>query len=76
MTPAELHECLATLHWSRSRLAEALNHPTPRAVDRWLAGRYPVPETVATWLRNLTIAVNAAYDQNPAPQSPSHPPAH
>jgi hypothetical protein len=52
MRPEELRETLAALHWKPTALSRMLGC-VPRTVQRWLRGKYTVPNDVAVWLRRL-----------------------
>jgi hypothetical protein len=62
MTPARLAEILDLLRWSAYALA-AETRVNDRTVRRWLAGDYPIPETIEHWLERLA----AAHADLPAP---------
>lgn len=62
MTAADLRAAMDRLRWSIRTLAAALGVERT-TIQRWLEGRYPVPEDVAAWLRRR-LASEAA---DPAP---------
>jgi hypothetical protein len=61
MTPAELIEIMAILHWStRVLAAEARDPPLDQnTVYRWRTGVGQVPADLATWLRDLAAYVRS-----------------
>ena len=62
MTPDQLRDALALLHWSGRGLA-AILMCDERLVRRWGSGAQAVPAPVAAWLGRLA----AAHEANPAP---------
>jgi transcriptional regulator with XRE-family HTH domain len=52
MTPTELRECLAALHWTQRGLAAILGCDEG-LVRRWARGAAEIPSDVAQWLRGL-----------------------
>lgn len=60
MTVSELRECLITLHWSATDLAEEAG-VKDHVVRRWISGQDQIPETVAYGL--FTLA--AFHNQHP-----------
>lgn len=52
LTPAQLERELQRIAWGQARLAEKLG-VWPTEVRDWLAGKEPVPEVVASDIRNL-----------------------
>lgn len=50
MTPAEFRDALDTCGWSAQGVALMCGY-SRQAGDAWRAGRSPVPEPVAAWLR-------------------------
>lgn len=59
MTPAEMHETLARVGWSRREFARRIGL-SEGAVRQWVT----VPQDVATWLRRLAVIA----EQAPAPR--------
>ena len=55
MTPAQLKRELRRIAWGNARLAEKLG-VWPTEVRDWLLGKEPVPEVVASDIRNLPSA--------------------
>lgn len=62
MTPAEIREALAALHWTQRGFAAALG-VQERQVRRWASGEYLLPPAIAEWLRQAAAWHNA----NPPP---------
>lgn len=52
MTPTEMRECLAALHWSQRGLAACLECDEG-LVRRWARGTSEIPRLVAEWLQVL-----------------------
>ena len=59
MTPERLAECLSTIRWNPSTLAEAMDVPA-QAVADWLSGGEDIPRKVAAWLDQEAVAATAA----------------
>jgi len=55
VTPAQLKRELRRIAWGHARLAQKLG-VWPTEVREWLAGKEPVPEVVASDIRNLPSA--------------------
>ncbi len=68
MTPNELSETLAILHWSGRTLAGALGIDES-TVRRFRRGDRAIPDPIAAWLRALA----AAHRRLPPPAVPQHP---
>jgi DNA-binding transcriptional regulator YiaG len=64
MTPAEFTAALDRLGFNQSSLARQLK-VSDRMVRFWVAGAYPVPETVSLLLR-LMLATNTSAARLPA----------
>lgn len=62
MTPTNLREALAALHWSQRALAVILDC-NPTTVQRWARGQDDVPDVIADRLGKL--AAPAAGNQPP-----------
>ena len=65
MTPERLAECLSTIRWNPSTLAEAMDVPA-QAVADWLSGGEDIPRKVAAWLEALAFVHEAADETRPA----------
>lgn len=72
MTPERLAECLKTLRWSGSTLAEALDCDQT-IVDAWLDGKDEIPLKVHVWIHVLALTHSAAEAQKPAGLRRRHP---
>ena len=58
MIAGRLRECLRSLRWDASDLAQELGCSTTDAT-RWIEGRAPVPLAVAAWIEALATAHSA-----------------
>lgn len=63
MTPKRFRTCLDIIGWSILGMANRLGVSEQRA-RRWMAGDYPMPDSVAEWLEALA----AAHRNNPPPK--------
>jgi len=51
MTPTHFRECLTLLDWTQRGLARQLGY-AEGTVRQWARGALPIPDDVATWLRD------------------------
>jgi hypothetical protein len=67
MTPDELKQIMAELHWSDRALAKEASEPAlnQNTVYRWRIGVGRVPGDIAVWLRELA----AFHRANPSPRT-------
>lgn len=68
MATTEMAECLEALHWPQRTLATVLG-VDESTVRRWQRGDRPVPDAIASWLRQLA----AAHQRLPPPSAPDRP---
>lgn len=67
MTNDELADCLETVRWPASTLAEALGRNEDE-VFAWLSGAKPIPAKTAAWIKTLANAHFALEMDKPRPR--------
>lgn len=64
MTPERLDECLATLRWSASTLAQCFECDLS-LIEAWLDGEADIPPKAAAWIETVAMHMEAAETMKP-----------